>query len=86
MNEEEIQNMITAIGANPDELSDIYGTGGMMNEEYLVGPDEMMLPPGMEQIEQWMPLIGAAIVVFNILMIVFFVLKAWGLYNINKKL
>lgn len=24
--------------------------------------------------------------VFNILMIVFFVLKAWGLYNINKKL
>lgn len=60
MNEEEIQNMVTSMGVNPDELTDMYATGGIMNEEYLVGPNEMMLPPGMGQMEQWMPLIGAA--------------------------
>jgi Family of unknown function (DUF5684) len=58
-------------------------TTQLLNQEYLVGPNDISIPGEMAE---FMPLISWGIVIFNILMLVFFALKAWGLYNINKKL
>ncbi len=65
---------------------DLQAVDSLLNEEYLL--DGTTVPTGVEDItaEALMPWLAGASVGSNVLMIVFFILKAWGLYNINKKL
>ena len=48
--------------------------------------DGQMPIEAMTSVDAMMPMIAGAGVVANVITIVFFLLKAWGLYNINKKL
>lgn len=64
-----------------------FWTEWLAEVEALLGTDPSLQSiDGMQSMEAFMPLIGAGGMAMNIISLVTFLLSAWGLYLINKKL